>query len=241
VPIWLTELTADPTSFPDPQKALTTPDGLLAMGGDLSAPRLIQAYRHGIFPWFNQDDPLLWWSPSVRAIFPAQTLQLSRTLRKALKKHRYTFSCNQQFAEVMRLCAQTRLNTTGTWIQPCMQQAYTALHQLGIAQSIEVWQEDTLVGGCYGLQIGHLFCGESMFNLQPNAAKFALIALQHHLSQYTDGLIDCQMPNPFLLQMGALPLARTDYLSLLAARRDKPLPPEMWTARSLLLPNEEQN
>jgi leucyl/phenylalanyl-tRNA--protein transferase len=240
VPIWLPELTADPEFFPDPQQALTDPDGLLALGGDLSASRLIHAYRLGIFPWFNEGDPLLWWSPSVRAIFAPKTLQLSRTLKKTLKKHNFSFSCNQQFSEVMQLCAQTRLNTTGTWIQPSMQQAYGELHRLGVANSIEVWLDNQLVGGCYGLQIGHLFCGESMFNLVPNAAKLALVALQHQLSQYTDGLIDCQMPNPFLMQLGAQPLPRSEYLSLLAERRDAPLPATMWAARSLLIADEGQ-
>jgi len=241
VPIWLTELSADPKIFPDPRKALKSPDGLLAMGGDLSPARLIHAYQHGIFPWFNHDDPLLWWSPSIRAVFTPNSLQLSRSLRKTLKKHNFSFSCNKKFHEVMALCAQTRQQTTGTWIQPCMQQAYGELHQLGVAHSIEVWSDDTLVGGCYGLQIGSLFCGESMFNLVPNAAKFALIMLQYHLSRYTDGLIDCQMPNPFLMQMGATPLPKSDYLVLLSDRRDWSVPNDMWQPRTLNWPSEEPN
>ncbi len=241
MPIWLTELSADHQVFPDPRKALTSPDGLLAMGGDLSPTRLINAYRQGIFPWFNEDDPLLWWSPSTRAVFAPHSLQLSRSLKKALKKHNFRFTCNHSFNDVMAQCAQTRLQTTGTWIQPCMQQAYGELHELGIAHSIEVWSDDSLVGGCYGLQIGSLFCGESMFNLVPNAAKFALIMLQHHLSRYTDGLIDCQMPNPFLLQMGAMPLPKNEYLALLVKRRDWSVPREMWQPRALAWSSEELN
>ncbi len=239
MPIRLSQLGADPRIFPDPHQALASPDGLLAIGGDLSPPRLLNAYRQGIFPWFSEDDPVLWWSPSIRAVFAPSSLQPSRTLKKVQKKQNFRFTSDYNFHQVMAKCAETRLATTGTWIQPCMQQAYGELHELGIAHSIEVWSDNTLVGGCYGLQIGSLFCGESMFNLVPNAAKFALIMLQQHLSCYTDGLIDCQMPNPFLLQMGAIPLPKTDYLTLLAQRRDWSMPIDMWQRRELEWPSED--
>lgn len=231
----LAQLTADPCLFPDPNSALKSPDGLLAIGGDLTPKRLLYAYYQGIFPWFNEGDPLLWWSPSVRAIFEPNSLTLDRSLKKYLKKYPFTFSCNQSFLDVMHLCAQTREETGGTWIQPNIMAAYTIMHQLDLAHSIEVWLEGELVGGCYGLQIGQLFCGESMFNLMPNTAKLALVMLQQHLSTYTQGLIDCQMPNPFLLQMGAKPLPRAEYLNLLHANRSHPTPEAMWQARALQL------
>ncbi len=238
MPIWLPELTQDLEWFPDPELSLPEPDGLLAFGGCLKPQRLLSAYRQGIFPWFNEEDPLLWWSPSVRAIFPQNSLKLNRSLKKLLKNQPFHFSCNTAFAEVIAQCAQTRARK-GTWIQPNIQYAYLQLHRLGKAHSVEVWQEGTLVGGCYGVQVGELFCGESMFNLVPNAAKLALLVLQQELQKVCDGIIDCQMPNPFLLQMGAEPLPRTDYLRLLMQKRDLELPLDLWQPRSIKLLQSE--
>jgi len=233
MPIYLPELREDPTWFPPLYKALTEPDGLLAIGGDLTVPRLIQAYRNAIFPWFGEEDPLLWWSPSTRAVFEPQQLQLNRSLRKYLKQQQYRFSCNQAFAEVVAECAAPRHGQAGTWIVPQMQQAYLALHKAGFAHSIEVWRDDRLVGGLYGLSIGGLFCGESMFNREANTAKLALVMLQQQLHTYSAGWIDCQMPNPFLLQLGVQPLPRAAYISLLNRLKDDSVPENCWLAREL--------
>ncbi len=233
--IRLAQLHDDPAWFPPVHQALRSPDGLLAFGGDLSPTRLLHAYQRGIFPWFSEDDPLLWWSPSIRAVFTPNTLQANRTLRKELRRQSIRFSCNQAFGQVIQACAAPRPNQNGTWIQPNIQQAYIELHQRGIAHSIEVWQDDALVGGLYGLQIGELFCGESMFNRQPNAAKMALCMLQQHLCHVCEGWIDCQMPNPFLLSQGATPLARNDYMTLLHRLQTGAVPLSHWQARPLEL------
>lgn len=229
MPIYLPELTADPLWFPPLHSTLKNPDGLLAMGGDLSVARLHQAYRSGVFPWFSDGDPLLWWSPSTRAVFAPDDLQLNRSLRKYQKQQQFHYSRNLAFAQVIAHCAALpRRNQAGTWIVDAMQQAYLALHQAGLAHSIEVWRDNVLVGGLYGVTIGGLFCGESMFNLEPNTAKLALCMLQQQLSSYSDGWIDCQMPNPFLLQLGVKPLPKAEYLMLLQRLRDQPLPPNAW-------------
>lgn len=231
--IYLPQLSAHDVSFPRLESALSEPDGLLAMGGDLSTARLLSAYSKGIFPWFSEDDPILWWSPSVRALFAPDTLRFNRTLRKHVNRHSLRFSINQAFGDVVRHCAAPRVKQPGTWILPTMQKAYMQLHRAGFAHSVEVWQQDQLVGGLYGLQLGQLFCGESMFNVIPDAAKLALVMLQQHLQKVAPGWIDCQLPNPFLLQMGASKMPRHDYLTLLQQLQAQPVPAEHWTARSL--------
>lgn len=231
--IYLPELSVHDVSFPPLHRALTEPDGLLAMGGDLSAERLISAYSQAIFPWFSEDEPVLWWSPSVRAVFCPNSLTLNRTLKKQIRREQLHFSVNTAFTDVMQHCAAPRAKQPGTWILPQMQQAYWQLHKLGYAHSIEVWQQKKLVGGLYGVLIGQLFCGESMFNLIPNSAKIALVVLQQHLQQAAPGWIDCQMPNPFLLQMGAQPLPRADYVSLLQHFAGQQIPASHWQAGTL--------
>jgi leucyl/phenylalanyl-tRNA--protein transferase len=235
MPIYLPELLADELWFPPVQQALREPDGLLAMGGDLSVARLQLAYQSGIFPWFSEGDPLLWWSPGTRAVFAPDTLSLNRTLRKQLRRDALSITLNQAFAEVIRKCAEPRPSQAQTWILPPIQQAYLALHQQGLAHSVEVWQENLLVGGLYGVQLGQIFCGESMFNRIDNGAKFALIALQQHLQRYAPGWIDCQLPNPFLLRLGATALPRADYLHLLRDLSVKPAPAAHWLAQPLQL------
>ena len=234
MPIYLPELLADELWVPPVQQALREPDGLLAMGGDLSVARLQLAYQSGIFPWFSPGDPLLWWTPSTRAVFAPGDLQLNRSLRKYQKQQQFRYSRNLAFADVIAHCAALpRRQQAGTWIVDEMQQAYLALHQAGLAHSIEVWRDQKLVGGLYGVMIGGLFCGESMFNLEPNTAKLALGMLQHQLSGYCDGWIDCQMPNPFLLQLGVTPLPKADYLMLLQRLRDQAIPANAWAAATL--------
>nr|WP_255604598.1 leucyl/phenylalanyl-tRNA--protein transferase [Rheinheimera maricola] len=229
------ELVAHDVSFPPLHRALTEPDGLLAMGGDLSVPRLMNAYANAIFPWFSDEDPLLWWSPSVRAVFAPNSLQLNRTLRKQIRRYKLHFSVNYAFAKVMSHCAAPRATQLGTWILPQMQQAYLQLHLQGHAHSLEVWQEDKLVGGLYGVMVGSLFCGESMFNLLPDTAKLALVALQQHLQQKAPGWIDCQLPNPFLMQLGAQTIERDDYCAMLQLYRCQLLPLSHWQARHITL------
>lgn len=231
--IYLPELSASDTCFPPVEQALAEPDGLLAMGGDLSVKRLLSAYKNGIFPWFNDDDPLLWWSPSIRAVFAPHTLKINRSLQKAMRRGDFTFSINRAFSQVIALCAAPRNNQNGTWISVQMQQAYLLLHQQGHAHSVEVWQQEKLVGGLYGLQIGALFCGESMFNLLPDTAKLALVILQQQLQTAASGWIDCQMPNPFLLQLGASKMTRQEYMQLLQQQTTQIPAEELWHPRTL--------
>lgn len=226
--LWLPELRSDSLWFPSADTALKEPDGLLAFGGDLSVARLHQAYQHGIFPWFSPGDPLLWWSPGTRAVFRPDSLHAGRSLRKDWQKHQYQFSCDQAFPAVIAACAAPRAHQRGTWISDDIQQAYIALHHAGVAHSLEVWQHDRLVGGLYGVQVGALFCGESMFNRVPNAAKLALVQLQHYLQSFGLGWIDCQLPNAFLLQCGASTQPRHEYLQLLQQQASQPIPAGLW-------------
>ncbi len=235
MPIYLPELATETLVFPPLNQALSKPDGLLAMGGDLSVARLTLAYQSGIFPWFSEGDPLLWWSPSTRAVFPPDTLKLNRSLRKQWRKGGYQISINRCFSEVVKYCAAPRPSQAQTWILPPMQQAYLNLHQQGLAHSVEIWQQEQLVAGLYGVQVGQLFCGESMFNRIDNGAKFALVALQQHLQAYAPGWIDCQMPNPFLLQLGAITLPRQEYLRLLHQLSNLACPPAHWQAQYISL------
>lgn len=235
--IYLPELDPAQLWFPPVERALGQPDGLLAMGGDLSVARLTLAYRSGIFPWFSDGDPLLWWSPATRAIFAPASLKFNRTLRKTWQRSALSLTLNHAFDEVVRGCAAPRKNQPETWILPPMQQAYQRLHQHGHAHSIEVWQNQQLVGGLYGIVVGGLFCGESMFNRVPDAAKFALLALQQHLSRYAAGWIDCQIPNPFLQQLGAGTIDRPHYLSLLQQQAKISSPHDHWQPKWLSLAN----
>ncbi|MDP4535381.1 leucyl/phenylalanyl-tRNA--protein transferase [Alkalimonas collagenimarina] len=238
MPIYLPELTQQ-LNFPPVEQALRQPDGLLALGGDLKPERLLLAYQQGIFPWFSEGDPLLWWSPSVRALFAPHQLQLNRTLRKQCRKAQYRFSINTAFEQVISQCAAPRARQADTWILPPMRQAYRQLHQQGYAHSVELWQQDQLVGGLYGLMIGRLFCGESMFNRQPNTARLALIALQQHLQCHQAGWIDCQMPNDFLDQLGVCHFPRTQYLALLQELASQPCSDQTWLPQNIKLSGYE--
>ena len=201
----------DEIVFPNPE--LADDDGLLAVGGDLSAERLILAYQNGIFPWFSDDDPICWYSPHERCVIYTDRLKISKSTKQVLKNGGFKVTANQVFAEVIAHCAKTpRKDQPGTWITKEMQEAYINLHQLGWAHSIEVWQNDTLVGGLYGIAINKVFCGESMFSLVSNASKVAMI----FLCQQSDfELIDCQLPNDHLLSLGAEMIERETYMELL--------------------------
>ena len=209
--------------FPLPQTALKEPDGLLAAGGDLSPQRLVNAYANGIFPWYNPGEPILWWSPDPRCVlFPADA-HLSRSLKKAFIKTKPTLTFDKAFDRVISQCAKPRQDGQGTWISDAMNQAYNQLHQLGFAHSIEVWQQDQLVGGLYGVSIGPFFFGESMFSRAPNASKFALFALAQQCKRWNYELIDCQVSNPHLFTMGAQEVPRQSFLNRLDARIEEPI------------------
>jgi leucyl/phenylalanyl-tRNA--protein transferase len=214
----------DPSgAFPPVSKALRDPDGLLAIGGDLSMRRLVNAYRQGIFPWYGAGDPILWWSPDPRTLLIPRELHLSRSLRKHLRKGRAILTMDRDFPAVINACAGvSRRGETGTWLQPEMIRAYRALHIRGVAHSVEVWEDGRLVGGLYGVAIGRAFFGESMFSLATNASKTALVYLCQQLACWGYGFIDCQVVTEHLLSLGARPVARADFIHLLEACRDQP-------------------
>ncbi len=201
----------DDIIFPDP--ALAEEDGLLAIGGDLSVERLTLAYQSGIFPWFSEGDPILWFSPHQRCVIYPDQLKISKSMRKVLQSDTFKVTVNRAFKEVIENCAKTpRIGQYGTWITNDMQKAYVNLHQQGLAQSVEVWQNNKLVGGLYGVKINKVFCGESMFSLVSNASKVALI----HLCKTNEfELIDCQLPNEHLMSLGAEMISREGYLEKL--------------------------
>jgi len=205
------QLDIDQVLFPHPKYA--EQDGLLAIGGDLSVARLLVAYQNGIFPWYSDESPILWYAPHERfVLFPAD-LQVSKSMRKIIKQGKFRLSHNQAFEQVIGHCADTpRANQDGTWITQEMQAAYLQLHAAGHAHSIEVWQDQLLVGGLYGVQIGDIFCGESMFSHASNASKLALIYLTQHFN-FT--LIDCQIYSEHLESLGAKMIPQQEYLSLL--------------------------
>jgi len=203
-------LTSD-LSFPPPELALIEPNGLLAAGGDLSCKRLIQAYSKGIFPWFNEGEPILWWSPDPRMVlFPAE-LKISRSLRKALQKHDYQISADRSFDQVIAACAAPRRNQTGTWINPGMIKAYRELHRMGHAHSVETWMDGKLAGGLYGVALGRAFFGESMFSRTTNASKIAFVHLVKQLARWRFGIIDCQMKTAHLASFGAREIPRRQF------------------------------
>ena len=209
------------TAFPHPSSALDEPNGLLAAGGDLSAQRLISAYRQGIFPWFSEEDPILWWSPNPRCVLFPEDIHISRSMRKWMRRSSLTFTFDQAFHRVIASCASLRQETTGTWISPEIESAYVELHKRGIAHSVEVWDEDTLVGGLYGLAMGKLFFGESMFSTQENTSKVAFMALAKQLSLWGYPLIDCQVHNPHLASLGATDISRTQFLDYIDRYADQ--------------------
>lgn len=189
----------DDLRFPDPE--LAEPDGLLAVGGDLDPQRLIHAYRQGILPWFSEDEEIMWFSPHERCVMVPGNIKVSKSMAALIRKGTFQVTLNQDFSNVIRNCAMVRRKgQQGTWITKGMIQAYSRLYEMGVAQSLEVWEHRNLVGGLYGLVINCVFCGESMFSLRPNASKYALITL---CRQGGHQLIDCQIPNDHLLSMGA--------------------------------------
>lgn len=207
-------LAPDSTWFPDPRTAQSEPNGLLAAGGDLAPARLLAAYQRGIFPWYSRADPILWWSPDPRLVlFPAE-LKISRSLAKVLRNKPYSVRFDTAFDAVIRACAEVpRKGQQGTWITAEMQAAYSTMHRLGYAHSVETWIDGQLAGGLYGLALGRVFYGESMFSLKPDASKIALAHLCVHLAQLGFGIIDCQMETPHLASLGARPIPRDAFIA----------------------------
>ena len=211
--------------FPDVAKAIALRDGLVAIGGDLSVQRLLAAYRQGIFPWFGENEPICWWALSPRMVLFPSDFYVGRSLRKALKSQVYTVTVNRDFGQVICLCArQKRPGQNGTWIVPAMQDAYISLHKAGFAHSFEYWDESgTLQGGLYGVQIGQVFCGESMFARTDNASKIAFVHAVRYLSTLGLGLIDCQMHTEHLARFGARQIPYFDFLADLQRYQNCPL------------------
>lgn len=200
--------------FPDPN--LADADGLLAIGGDLSPEMLIKAYQIGAFPWFNEDEPIMWWCPNPRLVLFPKEIYVSKSMKQFLKKEVFSYTMDQCFLEVIETCRKIRLEEGGTWISPEIIEAYTQLFTLGIGHSVEVWNGENLVGGFYGVQLGKVFFGESMFSLESNASKAALIFFSLHCMQEGIEIIDCQQSTAHLLSMGAREISRIDFLEILA-------------------------
>lgn len=211
-------LGVDPESdFPPVDTALEYPPGLLAVGGDLSPARLLNAYKHGIFPWYSEDEPILWWSPAPRCVLYPDKVHISRRLRRRYNQGLYSLTADTHFPDVIKACAEPRQHQQGTWITEEMRSAYIRLHQLGHAHCVEVWSEGKLVGGIYGLAIGGVFFGESMFSRVPDASKIALVALCQQLQQWGFEVLDCQVKNAHLASMGAVEVSRRKFQQHLQA------------------------
>lgn len=231
---WLSS--ADPpAAFPPVDRALTDPDGLLAAGGDLSAARLLYAYPRGIFPWYDSGQPILWWSPDPRCVFMPREFRLARRMDRERRRTAFTVTFNQAFPAVIAACAAPRRRLAGTWITSEMRMAYKCLHELGWAHSVEIWDDRRLVGGMYGLGIGRVFFGESMFSREANASKFALYALCHVLSARNFALLDCQTVSPHLLSLGAITLPRKEFVDRLTALCMPPTSFADWPRKPLML------
>lgn len=233
MPTEIQVLSHDSLAFPPVHRALRDPDGLLAAGGDLSVPRLLRAYSLGIFPWYEDGQPILWWSPDPRCILRTESYRPSRSLRKTLNKGLFRVTTDQAFNDVMLGCAAPRAYTDGTWITDDMHTAYLRLHHHGYAHSVECWNHDNmLVGGLYGVCIGKVFFGESMFSKATNASKVAFATLAFHLHDIGIPLLDCQVTNEHLLSLGAEEILREDFIAalqqLIPTWEDDNKPPSAW-------------
>lgn len=213
-----------PDAFPSVSEALQDPPGLLAVGGDLSLPRLLAAYRRGVFPWYSEGQPILWWTPDPRMVlFPAE-IKVRRSLDKRLRNGAFVLRVDTAFAAVLEGCAAPRRDGPGTWLDPEMRAAYLALHAAGLAHCVEVWRYGELVGGLYGVALGGVFFGESMFSRETDASKVALVALARWWHRQGGVVIDCQLPNPHLESLGARLIARAEFDDLVVSHRDAPGP-----------------
>lgn len=207
--------------FPHPNEALNEPNGLLAFGGDLSASRLLCAYQNGIFPWFSEGEPILWWSPDPRGVLFTDQYKPSKSLKKYLRKSNLRVTTDYVFDAVIEECANAPRKDNGTWITSDMVNAYKALHRQGDAHSVEVWRDDSLVGGLYGVFVNNIFCGESMFSKESNASKVAFHLLVQWLKNRGVKMIDCQLQNPHLQSLGCITIPRSEFLTIIKANQDK--------------------
>jgi len=221
--------------FPPVELALIEPNGLLAYGGDLSAQRLLLAYSSGIFPWFSQDEPIMWWSPDPRGVLPLDNFKCSKSLRKFARNCDYHITINSAFDQVIDICAVIPRNDSGTWITNDMMNAYKNLHRLGHAHSVEVWSEDVLVGGLYGIIVGKVYCGESMFHKTANASKLAMLFLVEYLKSQGAEFIDCQMQNPHLASLGCIEVPRSSFLTMLTEQSQQYFDKGLWQPQTLNL------
>ena len=215
--------------FPPAEAALREPNGLLCAGADLSVERLLAAYRRGIFPWYSGDEPVLWWSPDPRMVLFCDELKVPRSLAKSVRNKGYEVRIDSAFSKVIKTCAEPRKGEAGTWLGKDMQTAYQALHRAGYAHSFETWRAERLVGGLYGVALGRMFYGESMFSRATDASKVALVALAGTLRARGFPLIDCQQRTPLLASLGAREIPRRQFLRRLAALVNYPQPPGKWT------------
>jgi len=206
--------------FPAPESALKEPNGLLCAGADLSAGRLLDAYRRGIFPWYSGGEPILWWSPDPRMVLFCEELKVSRSLAKNIRNKGYEVTVDSCFENILLQCSKTRKDGAGTWLGPAMRKAYLALHRSGHARSVETWHNGRLVGGLYGVSIGRMFYGESMFSTETDASKVALVGLVEELRRRDMPLIDCQQRTPLLASLGAREIPRREFLRRVAALVD---------------------
>jgi leucyl/phenylalanyl-tRNA--protein transferase len=218
--VWLNDA---PSLFPKQEYAFDEPNGLLAAGGDLTPARLLNAYSLGIFPWYNEGDPILWWTPSPRCVVFPSEFKPSKSLRKVINKQAMRVTLDRCFTDVMTACSEPRLDEPGTWINQDMIKSYTELHRLGYAHSVECWLDGHLVGGLYGIAIGRVFFGESMFSRVSNASKIAFAALCDQLTKWDFKVIDCQVHNPHLESLGACEISRDEFLGLLKTGRALPI------------------
>ena len=223
-------LSRNPQDLRFPPVDYATPDGLLAIGGDLRPERLLEAYRHGIFPWYNEDQPILWWSPDPRTVLFPGKLHISRSLKRSLRPGQFTVTFDRCFRTVVERCAGPRPQHPegGTWITPAMLDAYSALHEMGYAHSVESWREEQLVGGVYGVAIGRAFFAESMFARVDDASKVALVTLVQQLHQWGFTIIDCQQSSPHVLRLGAEDIPRRDFVTHLATAVTLPHRGGLW-------------
>lgn len=221
--------------FPPVDIAIDEPNGLLAFGGDLSSQRLLLAYSSGIFPWFSQDEPIMWWSPNPRGILPLAGFKCSKSLKKFARNCNYKITINSAFDHVIDNCATIPRDDSGTWITTEMTNAYKDLHRLGHAHSVEVWRDDILVGGLYGIVVGKVFCGESMFHTATNASKLAMLSLVELLKSQSAQFIDCQMQNPHLASLGCIEVPRAKFLTLLSEQSQLSFEQHVWLPQTLNL------
>lgn len=210
--------------FPPVEQALDNPDGLLAAGGSLSTRRLVDAYQRGIFPWFNEGDPILWWSPDPRTVLRPEAIHVSRSLRKTLKKRAFLITIDRAFGRVVDGCAAPRGGDQGTWLNVPMRRAYAALHAAGLAHSIEIWMDGKLAGGIYGVALGRVFFGESMFTRRTDASKIGMVRLAAQLDRWQFPLIDCQLETDHLMSLGAEQVSRRQFVAAIERLTREPAP-----------------